>query len=525
MGVVHQLNLLLHDTIAGSILLTFILLIILVAMNWKYISEFLRTISRRTWLILVLIFLIALALRIFIPPYQHIIYIDEAWYMEAGKDMLQTGIQGYYPKSIGWPFILRIAFGFFGVSNWVALYTSVLLGSLTVFTIFFMAFIITKNRKLSLISSLIFSLFPVHIRWSSTAETNVATMFFICLTVFLFFLYYKKKENSLLWLAMIALAFTVQFRLENYLLIILFIIGKGIYDSGFYKQIEIKEVLPFILMILLSFGNLVQSVDLYQSSDWIESVTGGRETGENWSFANLVENSAEYGVNIFNGEYQPLLLLLFMLVGLFYMFRNYKKESLFLIAWFVLFWVVYFASWFRIAAGNNRFYMSFYPITLIFICYGIIVCSNMLKRKHLALWCILIIVVILFIPHIIDAKTDNTDNARLLETHIPELAERDLPQDCLIVMNWPTVLKSTTDLNVIDVDSFLENYEAILDNNCVLFFEDYTCFDEKVYGLEEKCDEVKAKFLLVMFKSYSMRDKTYSFFEVSEKALYNNSVQ
>jgi 4-amino-4-deoxy-L-arabinose transferase-like glycosyltransferase len=455
-------------------------------------------------------------------------YIDEAWYMEAGKDMLQTGHQGNYPKSIGWPFILRIIFEIFGVSNWVALYTSTILGALTILTIFFMTFIITKNINLSLISSIMLSLSPAHIRWSASAETNIASVFFMSLAIFTFFLYYQKKKNSLLWLALITLAFTVQFRPENYLLVPLFIFGKIIYDKKFLKKISIKEILPFIVLAILSLANLIQILDFQVSTNWIESDTGGKETGDNWSLTNLIQNSLKYGMNIFNGEHLPLILSAFMLIGLFYMFHKQKKESLFLVGWFCSFWFIYFASWFQTLGGKERFYMSFHIILLIFISYGILACSVMLTTKinniwikKNALWLILVIVIISFIPYTLSAKFDYSDNAQLLETMIPELAEKDIPLNCVIIANLPTILKSTTNLNVIDINLFLDNlkYQQKIFNSakCVLFFEDYCCLDWHYSNFKEKCDTIKDDFILEEFKSYSLKDKTYSFYNLNQK--------
>ena len=201
-GTLESINHVTHKFIPLFVLINFLLFLILIYLNWRYIKKFLLEIDKKTWILLAIIFIFVLSIRIFIPAHHHLMYIDEAWYMEAGKDMLQTGNQGDYPKSIGWPFILTIVFGIFGINNWVALYASTLFGALTIFAMFFMSFIITKRKDLSLISALLFSLFPVHIMWSASAETNITSLFFILLTIFFCFLYYQNKKNSLLWLSL-----------------------------------------------------------------------------------------------------------------------------------------------------------------------------------------------------------------------------------------------------------------------------------------------------------------------------------
>lgn len=461
MLTLHQLNALFRDKIPLFILINFILLIVLIYFNWGHIKKFLLKIDRKSWVILALIFLTALTLRILIPPHHHIMYIDEAWYMEAGKDMLLTGSQGDYPKSIGWPFILRIVFGLFGISNWVAIYASIFLGALTIFNMFFLTFIITKRRGISLISALLFSLFPTHIRWSATAENNVVSLFFITLTIFFCFLYYRNKKTSLLWLSIISLAFTVQFRPENYIFIVLFLLGCILYQS--FKKLNLKFITPWLILAILVLPNLIVVLDFKLSTNWMESDTLGQQTGSNWSFHNLIYNSSHYGSYIFNSKFQPIIFSFLFVIGLIYMLYKQRKEAIFLISWFCLIGFVYFFSWFQTLGGGTnilskiRFFMSFYPITVIFAVYGILLIKDSLSKfknyriNNKILPLTVIALVIFFIPYSIKASSYFNSIVHKLETKIPELAEKDIGDECIIIANWPTILKSTTNLNVYGV--------------------------------------------------------------------------
>lgn len=530
MTMLSHLNALFHDKIPLFILINFILLIILIYFNWEHIKKFFLKIDKKLWLILVLIFLTALMLRIFIPPHHHIMYIDEALYMEAGKDMLLNGSQGDYAKSIGWPFILRIVFGFFGIINWVAIYTSIFLGALTIFNMFFLAFIITKRKDISLVSALLFSLFPAHIRWSATAENNVASLFFITLTIFFCFLYYKNKKASLLWLSAVSLAFTAQFRPENNIFPILFFIGNILMDKKFLRKLNFKFILPWLVLAVLSSANLIQVLEFKLSTDWIESDTAGEQTGSNWSFHNLIYNSPHYGVYIFNSKFQPIIFSFLFMVGLIYMLHKQRKEALFLLMWFCLMWFVYFFSWFQTLGGGTdilckiRFFMSFYPITVIFAAYGILLIKELLSKvkkyriKNKILPLIAIVLVILFVPYSIKASTYFNSIAHRLETRIPELAEKDIGDNCIIIANFPTILKSTTNLNVADIGYFLAYksfQEDILNkSDCVLFFEDIYCLDFDFGDYKEKCQNIKKNHSLEPYVSYSEGDKTYTFYNV-----------
>ena len=200
---------------------------------------------------------------------------------------------------------MSIVFGVFGISNWVALYASVVIGAFSVFPVFLMVYAVSKNEKIGLIAAMIFPFFPLHMRWSTSAETNVASVFFVALCLFFVFLFFRKLKESLMWLALMSIAFTAQFRPENYLLIPLFLFGWFLYDKRFLIKYHFKLLFPLALVVVLTTPNLVQVLDFYPSGNWVEIHTEGAETGANWSVSNLIYNSVHFGADLFNGKYQP----------------------------------------------------------------------------------------------------------------------------------------------------------------------------------------------------------------------------
>ncbi|MFA6383358.1 MAG: glycosyltransferase family 39 protein [Parcubacteria group bacterium] len=513
-----------HNKIVFAILVNFVLLVVLLAINRKYLKEVFLKINKITWISLVVVFLGALFLRMYLPVHSHILYIDEFWYMEAGKNILFHGSQDYYPKFIGWPFILSIAFGIFGVSNWVAINTSIFFGALSIFAVFFTVFLITEDAPAALLSSALFSLLPIHIRWSATAETNVTSLFFILLTVFLCFLYFEYKEESLLWLAFSSIAFTSQIRSENYFLFPLFIITFLIYGRDILKRINLRFLLPIFIFAAISLPNFIQSINFQMATNWISNDTQGYEAGSNWSLANLLHNSLAYGVDLFNGRYYPAVLLLFIISGFIYLFYKKRKAWLFLMIWFISFWLIYFTSWFQTLGARERFYLSFYPIIIIFIVYGIFFISQVLsfKKKWIDMGVrtfLFAVIIFLFIPYIQAYAKMYSDDAHVLEANLPELAGKNIPANCTIVANLPTILRSTTNLSFVDADLFLKNDEVqkdVLGFDCALFLEDYTCsgWDQQSFT---NCKEIKSRFLLKEYQSYSKGRIRYKFYNISEK--------
>ncbi len=527
--LVHSLNNIFHSTIPLFILINFILLIICICLNLSYFRSFFKKISPQTWILLFIIFFLALILRIFLVSHYHIMYIDEWLYMRAGKDILLDSSQYEYLKSIAWPFILTISFGIFRISNWVALYISSILGALTIFNIFFLSFLISKNEKLSLISASIFSLIPVHLKWSGSAETNVPSIFFITMALFFCFLYYQKKSNSLLWLSLISLAFVAQFRPENYIFPVLFLLGFFIFRINILKKLNFKFVLPLILLIILSSANLFQVLDYQLSTNWIESDTRGIQSGNNWSLSNLINNSINHGIHYFGDKYHPGFYSILFIFGAIFMFFKNRRNFYFLATWFSILWLVYFTSWFQTLGGSSRFFISFYPITVIFASYGFFliyqILSFKIRLKKIKIGTTLLLATVLFLSFIPFINNSlgmgiHLNSGRQLETKIPELAEKEIPSNCLIVANFPMILQSTTNLNVVNIDLFLKNKEysqrLLSKTNCLLFFEDYCCLDWSK-KMREKCKKMHSEYQLTPYLVFSNELKTYTFYKISKK--------
>jgi len=512
------------------VLITFLLLLLFIYINRKFIFSIIKEIDTKTWVFLVVIFFLTLLVRVYIPPHHHVTYVDEPWIMKAGKDMLQHNSIAWYPASIGWPFLLTIAFSLFGISNWVAIYATIFLGSMTVFTLFFLTYIITKNQYVSLASALIFPLFAGHIRFSATAANNIPSIFFITLTLFFCFLYYRKKTWSLLWLSLISLAYTAQIRPENHLFPIIFLFGIFLFNKKSIK-FNFKFIAPWIVFSILIIPNFFNVFNEKLAADWIAEDLKTELQGKNFSFDNLSYNSKKFNKYFYNTKFQPLLFTVLFIMGFFYLFHNKRKESIFLLFWFLLVWFGYFFAWFHSFGADpalepkTRFFISFYPITSIFAAYGIFFISDRFPSKkkifkHIIFLLVTLVLAALFIPYSLEASTLFSDKGHKLETTIPEKAEKDIPSNCIIISHLPSILTSTTNLNVVDIRDMLNNplleKETVEENECVLFFDDYTCLDWAPV-FKPECETMKAKYNMAPFISYQEGTKNYTFYKIESK--------
>ncbi|MDP7081017.1 MAG: glycosyltransferase family 39 protein, partial [Candidatus Undinarchaeales archaeon] len=450
------------------------------------------------------------------------IYIDEQLDMGAAKDLLRSGSQGDYREPIGWSVLISIAFGLFGVNNWVAIYTALVIGAFTILPVFLLTRLVTGRSDAALVAALWLACDPIHIRWSACAKSNAASIFFIILVIYFSLLAFRSMRRDLLQLALAGMAFAVQLRQENYFLFVLFIAGWLLYRRTGPSIRSI--VLPLALAVLLSLPNLVVVIGSHAFTDWQASDTGGQMSGSNWSLGNLIDNSLAFGPSLFDGSHQTSLFSVLVLFGISPMLRERRRQSLFLGIWFAILWLVYFTSWFQTLQGKERFFTSFAPVLWIFGARGALEVSRSISARIGRQWTIHLLVVIalavatLNIPYARDHAAFYSDPHRVLMATIPERAEREIPADCIVVLERPTVLSSTTGFEVMPIGTFLTDVAAREEqfdrNACVLFFEDVYCVKWDIDGSLERCFWMRKRFQLTPFRTYEGGGVGYTFYRI-----------
>ena len=518
-NIINLVNNYFRAAIPLFITANFILLIILICLNRKELWEFFKKIRKRTWLVLVLIILLASFFRIFITPHQTIMFGDEGWYMETAKNMLEGNyeyfIRGIY-KSIGWPFVIAISFFLFGVDNLVAHYASSVLGILTVFNVFCLALVIFKKENIALWSAFLFSLIPVHIAWSGSAETNVASLFFITLALFFSFLYFERKDNYLLWLSLVALAFACQMRIENYFLLLLFLLGLLIFKIKVFQKANLKTTLSNLLLIglviILITPNLANTLHHHLSANWNELTSQNQQYAPSWGISNLIYNSTRQASRFVNNHYHPFIFSVFLIIGFIWALIKKRRASIFLSFWFLLLFLIYFGCWPNLGP-KSRFFMGFYPITTIFAGYGLYSVTNSFGSTKFKKFLILVLIPIIILSFFSRIKKEIENTASNfqgeMQTAITHLAAKKIPKNCIIIANEPGMLTGVIDSETINLSSFLideDNKKEIFQRtDCLLFFEDYTCDPDMQFisGWKENCQEIKKEYKLTSFLIYS----------------------
>src|SRR3989339_726941 len=470
-----------------------------------------------------LILILAVILRILIPHRQYPLIYDETFYFQAAVDMFRFDVLLGYSKSIAWPFVLSLIFKFFTPSNNVVFNTSIFFAAITVFPLFFLTNLFFNEKRFAMLSALLFVLLPYNIFWSATGETETTSLFFSVLALMFSFIYFKYREKSLLWLSIIGLALSVQFRPENIGLFVIFFM----FELFFYKKDIFKLLKNFlglsILYFVLIIPNLLTVILHYQ-----RHIERQNYAPRNWNFVTSINNFLTYTSNLFNGILIPYFWSFLLILGFIYLFRINKKFFIFISCWFFYMIFFYFIFWMDAPMVINNTYPDYlvahgfyniYPPLVIFISGGLFFILNLIKRYIYNYFYRLFFIFLLFnfvlisvVPFYFLLNEKNKENnivARYLETKIMDELHKDIPDECILVMPMERIGVFASKINKISLNSFLNSLDNYENSDCILFLDDHVCDQEFL-----SCQKIKYKFNMHPYKVYKLGNKEFTVYKI-----------
>lgn len=513
-----------NDYIVLASSLLFIITIFLILKFKKQLFEPFLNINKKTWIILGIIIIIAFGLRTTIPPKQNIMFIDEPLYLDAAKNILETGNQGTYQKSIGWPIFLSVLFAIFGISVKTAIWSNIIIGSLTSGALFLFVYSLSKNNNIALFSAIIISFAPDHIRWSSSAETNIFGLFIMILALTIAIIQQHKKDINLLPITISVICLASIIRFEYYLMLLIPVI---IYlQSETFKNLKskYKSLLLSLIVGFLSVPNFIMF--WYFQKQYLLVNSPQKESISHY----FIQGIMELITKIFVSENIPFFLFLASIGGLLIIYKQNKINLLIPAIYFVSLIFVYgYSNYFKLGGGSyfplkSRFIFMFYPITIIFMSITLNKLSNFIKQKttkkykNLILPIILLSLIILLTPNSLEARNMLSGPNGYLKTYVPELAKKEIPAECIVVAPEPITL-TMFNRPVLGIPEFKEQYQnKSTGNDCVLFYNGYFCTSDIVKHTQyrSQCDIFKKEHNLEIFKVYYKDDEKFTFYKIIE---------
>ena len=456
--------------------------------------------ERRTVFAIAGLSLAALAAQLLLVSPKHLIFVDEFWYMEAGKNLLLHG--GYAPgyfKAIGWPGLIAPVFAVFGFNNFNAIYLSVILGALSVPLGFYAARRLLKDDSAALFACALWAFLPQRLIWAATAETITPTVFFILLSAWLSLLAWDKPEEPrLTWMAFLGWGLCSQVRPETFMLVLVFAAALWLQRAD--KTRWILSLKACAAAAAFNFADWIIFARFQSSTDWTARESGGLLQGGNFSFQNLLRNTAEWTPKLWGWELHPLLLSLAAAAGLYLLFRRDRKLAFLSALSYALLHLFYFSSW--LASYGST--MQGFPKTKIFLLFYLLLCFwagyavSLCRWKNLSKlpYALALALLLGFIPYY--GKYPLRSTAHELEAEMLSQLKYAVPKGCVVVANSALVVNSVNFFTVLEADVFLNNpelHDSALNSGCAMFLEDLTCsFSFEAIG--GNCARIKKDYTL-----------------------------
>ncbi|MBN2532529.1 MAG: glycosyltransferase family 39 protein [Spirochaetales bacterium] len=435
--------------------LNFLLLIIALIVNFKYIKNIFKETGKKTVLVLLVLAIIGIGLTSFLTTGNHRSYYDEDIYNSIGQNIaqhkravmcnegyyenreLKVVVEEYNKQPAGYPYVISIIFRLFGTSeSFIFIFNNCIFG-LTIILVFLISFLLFNNTFAGITASLTYMLIPANIQWFNTCSVEPSAAFFAGLAVLSVLLYIKNKKPVNLFLLAASLAFSFSFRTESIILfavILLILLLKDI-RVFFNKYFYIFGLLFFILCTGILFHLL--SV---QGNDW-------GSNGEKFSINYFSHNMGINSIFYVNNVYFPVLYTLLGITGLlFYKNRECLKEKLIVLSWFVISWGIYIFFYAGFYSYNSwlsiRFsLLSHIPISLL-AGLGISFIYNLLKEKIKYSKSFLVILIILdiffFFPFIRSEAKGEGELCRMDHKYAMEFIEL-MPENSIIYTHNPNM--------------------------------------------------------------------------------------
>lgn len=227
--------------------------------------------KRLTFFVLALIFLLAVFLRFYqltkVPPslnWDEVSFGYNAYsILKTGRDEFGQRLPVYFRSLDDYKlpvhmYLTVASEAVFGFSDFSVRFPSVLLGSLTVLLVFLISLEILKNKKIALISALIFATLPWSIQFSRmAAEANTALFFFSLGIASL--LYSFRMSSWLFVLSSLSFGLSLYTYLSFRVLTPVFVLGLIILYFQEIKRFFLRNRIPLIIAAVL-FGLFLLAV-------------------------------------------------------------------------------------------------------------------------------------------------------------------------------------------------------------------------------------------------------------------------
>jgi len=433
------------------------------------------------------IFVLAFAFRAYTVPHRHQVYYDEFTSFNIAENRSNLGI--FYSTAVGskdhlevaeatirpngYPFLLSVVFGLLGEGSEEAVFRiNILLGSLCVVLIFWITYLVFNgDLNVSFWSTVVFGLLPVHLRYSASGNVDIASLFFVLLSVFFALLYSKVKKVFVLYLSVSVAVWAAYIKPENVVLCLLFFVLIPVFVAD--KKIRTREAILSVAIV----GALLSPV--LMRFPYMATVEQLSARGDFLSLAYLRDNVSANLRYLFDWRFHSMVSSVFFVLGVVILFFREKKKCLLLFGLFLILFLavsLYFCGKFSLVhyANSDRYFFVLAIPFSVLSGYGI---SALLNRTHWRLvWAVLILNMLIVNSALATERIVNEVLGRYAYKEYIYLKESadQIPDDLYVLTYNSPFVVTVMDKRVMNIDIFrsMENLPSK-----IVLFKDFWWFE------------------------------------------------
>jgi 4-amino-4-deoxy-L-arabinose transferase-like glycosyltransferase len=398
-----QTSYLYYDIIIFSLLMVFL------AVNAGQIRKYSR--AGRTYALALLLLLLAflLAELLFVTP-THLLYNDEAIYASIAKTILTNHILGIcsfssanycVPGTAGlfhqpgeWPLMLAMAFSIFGVSFSVGFDLALLLSVLGVALVFYIAQLLFKDSRVSLLAAGIFAFTPLYMTFSRSTIVDLPAAVFGLLAIFSLLIYIRERTLLTGLLTASAIAVTMSIKVDAVIILPIVLAVLLLDSETFKKKWSSRNMFILVGVVVITIVLLFPEFVFLKNAPTITGAGAfGNAPGQplfslNYLIGNFTQNTLfwfgkySYTSLLFNGVRYPYNVefpasyTVFAIVGLAFLIAKRKFRLVGLVsAWFLIifvFYTSYYGGSVLYSSGDDvrYFLLAFIPVSM-FAAFGL----------------------------------------------------------------------------------------------------------------------------------------------------------
>lgn len=500
-----------------------ILVVFCFAVDFRKIVSVFKDVKKRTWIFLLLIFILALLVRLHAPA-THRILFDEDIYLNVAQsivndgramlcnrgtpDACEEGVLNKQPQ--GLPFFLSIIFFFTGVSETIARHVMILISALSAVLLFLFVYLLLDKEEQGLYAALALALTPVHVLWAPTMAAETLLAFFAILSLTSILVYFRNRSTATALLLFSLLAYASQLRPEAPIL--------ALVAALFFVKAKLnKSLLLGFVLFLVFFSPYALQFKNVSGEKW-----GAPD--EKLSLKYLVPNAKINAVFFVENTRYPLLFTVLALFGAVFLFAKKKYGPLsLLLSWFAVFFLMYalfYAGSFNFGV-DVRYSIPMYAALSSLVGIGAYAIREVLSKKGIKFASVVVTAVILlafyaFIPYVSAVGEESWISRTSHDFGIA--AAKKAGEQCHVFTHVPSMyLVNNIGALQTRMGSNSDIVEALFKkSDCILFDEGYWCITVDRYK-DGVCQHMHDQYNLTVFNSVTERDKTFRMYRVGKR--------